>query len=106
MKTNKKRLPPLTDEEEARIQAGIAVDPDAPELTDERLAAMRPATEVFPESFFESIDEMRRSRGRPPSANPKRPVTIRLDADVIDRFKATGKGWQSRMNEVLRKAKP
>jgi uncharacterized protein (DUF4415 family) len=31
-------------------------------------------------------------------------VTLRLDADLIDRFRATGKGWQSRMNEALRKA--
>lgn len=32
----------------------------------------------------------------------KVPVTIRLDADIVDRFKATGKGWQSRINDLLR----
>ncbi len=42
--------------------------------------------------------------GRPKSDNPKRAISIRLDAEVIDRFKATGDGWQSRMNEALRKA--
>jgi BrnA antitoxin of type II toxin-antitoxin system len=31
-------------------------------------------------------------------------VTLRVDADLIDRFRATGKGWQSRINEALRKA--
>jgi hypothetical protein len=42
-------LKPLTDEEEARIQAGIASDPDNPELTDEQIAMARPFREVFPE---------------------------------------------------------
>ena len=35
---------------------------------------------------------------------PKKQVTLRLDADLIERFRATGKGWQSRINEALRKA--
>lgn len=42
--------------------------------------------------------------GRPPSANPKKQVTLRLDPDVVERFRATGKGWQSRINAELRKA--
>ena len=42
--------------------------------------------------------------GRPPSANPKKQVTLRLDPDVLEKFRATGKGWQSRINAELRKA--
>lgn len=42
--------------------------------------------------------------GRPPAENPKRQVTLRLDPDVIEKFRATGKGWQSRINAELRKA--
>ena len=42
--------------------------------------------------------------GRPLSENPKRQVTLRLDPDVVERFRATGKGWQSRINAELRKA--
>jgi hypothetical protein len=42
--------------------------------------------------------------GRPPSENPKKQVTLRLDPDVVERFRATGKGWQSRINAELRKA--
>ena len=42
--------------------------------------------------------------GRPPSANPKQQVTLRLDPDVITAFRATGRGWQSRINAELRKA--
>lgn len=41
-------------------------------------------------------------RGRPKLANPKRQVTLRLDADLIDRLRATGPGWQSRINDILR----
>ena len=40
--------------------------------------------------------------GRPPSENPKKQVTLRLDPDVLEKFRATGKGWQSRINAALR----
>jgi uncharacterized protein (DUF4415 family) len=43
-------------------------------------------------------------RGRPRSDNPKVPITIRLDRDLVDWFKRGGDGWQTRMNEELRKA--
>jgi uncharacterized protein (DUF4415 family) len=43
-------------------------------------------------------------RGRPPVDAPKVPVTIRLDADLVARLRASGQGWQSRVNEALRKA--
>ncbi len=43
-------------------------------------------------------------RGRPKSDKTKKAVSIRLDPDVIDWFRATGAGWQSRINESLRKA--
>ena len=42
--------------------------------------------------------------GRPLSENPKKQVTLRLDPDVVEKFRATGKGWQSRINAELRKA--
>jgi uncharacterized protein (DUF4415 family) len=79
----------------------IGEDPhDVRPLTDEDFAAMRPFAEVFPEA----AEEIRRKRGRPPSENPKQAIKLRLDADVIERFKAGGAGWQTRMNEALRKA--
>jgi uncharacterized protein (DUF4415 family) len=43
-------------------------------------------------------------RGRPKSKNPKRPVSLRLDPDVLAHFRRSGRGWQSRINAVLRKA--
>jgi uncharacterized protein (DUF4415 family) len=70
------------------------VDPDdAPELTDE---------------WFETADvydgEKLISRGRPKSAFPKQAISLRVDADVLEKFKAEGRGWQGRMNDALRKA--
>lgn len=43
-------------------------------------------------------------RGRKPSGKSKRLLTLRIDPDVIDAYKATGDGWQRRMNDTLRKA--
>jgi uncharacterized protein (DUF4415 family) len=42
------------------------------------------------------------TRGRPKLANVKRSTTIRLDADVIEKFRAQGPRWQSRINEALK----
>ena len=38
------------------------------------------------------------------AADPKLPVTLRLDSDVVRHFLATGKGWQTRINDILRKS--
>ncbi len=43
-------------------------------------------------------------RGRPKLDNPKQQVSLRLDPDVIEGFRATGPGWQSRINDTLKKA--
>lgn len=77
---------------------------DFPEMTEEELAKMRPAREVLPAEFFMAMDELRRSRGRPLAEHPKKQVTLRLDEDVIAKFREGGQGWQGRMNAALRKA--
>jgi uncharacterized protein (DUF4415 family) len=41
-------------------------------------------------------------RGRPKSDSPKLALTIRYDAEVVEAFRLTGKGWQTRMNDALR----
>lgn len=43
-------------------------------------------------------------RGRPHSSNRKHPVSLRLDPEVVAHFRRSGRGWQSRINAVLRKA--
>jgi len=45
---------------------------------------------------------MKRTRGRPKSDETKVFTAIRLDADLLKTFKATGKGWQTRVNAALR----
>jgi len=45
-----------------------------------------------------------RPRGRPKSAAPKKAVSLRLDADIVAYYRATGPGWQSRINAALRRA--
>ena len=74
---------------------------DAPDLTDD----------FFDRAELRDGDRLLRPaegtltrRGRPRLANPKRQVTLRLDADLIDRLRQSGPGWQSRVNEILRKA--
>jgi uncharacterized protein (DUF4415 family) len=73
------------------------------DLTDEELASMRPFREVFPE-IAEKMEKAIAARGRPKVEAPKIAVTLRLDPDVLDRFKASGKDWRHRMAEELRKA--
>lgn len=86
---------------EDQIQRMIASDPEAPEATDEQLAQSRPFSEAFPAL----ADAMRRNMGgRPKAENSKVAVSLRLDKDVVTRFKETGPGWQTRMNRALREA--
>ena len=78
------------------------IDPDdAPEWTAETFArgelriggvVVRPATGTLTKP------------GRPPSADPKRQVTVRLDGVVLDRLRSGGPGWQTRLNAILREA--
>jgi uncharacterized protein (DUF4415 family) len=89
-------------EEAAQINAGIAADPDNPELEADWFKRARPAREVMPPEFFEAWDKLRRARGRPPLETPKVATAIRFDADVLAGLRATGKGWQTRVNDAMR----
>jgi uncharacterized protein (DUF4415 family) len=75
-----------TDVEEALIQAGIDSDPDAYSLTDAEWAAVKPNIKI----------------GRPKAEITKERITIRLSRDVLARFRATGQGWQTRVDSALR----
>ena len=77
-----------------RSYAQKPVDPDdAPELTKE---------------YFERADLYHGGklirRGRPPSDNPKQALKLRIDPDVVEHYRATGPGWQTRINDALRRA--
>lgn len=54
--------------------------------------------------WVERFAKARVERGRPKAAVTKTSVTLRLDPDVVESFRATGKGWQGRINAALRKA--
>jgi uncharacterized protein (DUF4415 family) len=90
----------ITDSEEVVILAQIVSDIDAAEASDVELALAKPFAEAFPDL----MQSTRRGRGRPAIANPRQQISLRLDGDVIAKFKSTGKGWQGRVNEALRKA--
>ena len=73
--------------ENKKIVAAAKADPDAQPLTKTQLNAMVP---------------MRSLRGRPKSENKKQLVSVRYSAEVVEFFRASGEGWQSRMDGVLR----
>ena len=76
-----------TASEDAEITRAIAADPDAaPDLS-------KPVPGIV------------RQTGRPLKPDRKVSVTLRLDRDVVERFKASGAGWQTRINAVLKKTK-
>lgn len=80
-------------------KTSVTLDDDAPELTEAELAEMRPAREVMNAEQFAAVTSVR--RGRPKAKTHKVPVTIRLDPEVVETYRATGDGWQTRMNECL-----
>ena len=72
---------------------------DSPELTRADFAKARPFSEVFPDLSA----SIRKGRG-PNKAPTKKLVSLRLSPEVLDHFKSTGEGWQSRIDDTLRKA--
>jgi uncharacterized protein (DUF4415 family) len=83
---NKRKIVMPTDEEDAAINRGIAADPDTYEVPAEDFKKMKPLG----------------ARGRPRLETPKVLLSVRYDADIVETFKATGDGWQTRMNDALR----
>jgi len=73
-------------------------DGEVRELTRDDLKKFKPAKDVLPKELLAVLPK----RGRPPLETPKKAVNIRLSDDVVTAFKATGKGWQTRINDVLR----
>ena len=75
-----------------------ALDTDNPEATKEWFARARPARDVLPELVGEATakDMLAPKRGRPPLGQTKEHVNIRLDADIVQSFRASGAGWQTR----------
>jgi uncharacterized protein (DUF4415 family) len=75
-----------TDEEDAAITAAAMSDPDAVPFTDAEWEQVKPLVR----------------RGRPLGSGSKMQVTLGLDVDVLEKFRASGDGWQTRINDALK----
>jgi uncharacterized protein (DUF4415 family) len=95
----RKTKPRIKTKREVKYTAADLADVENPPLTDEELSRLRPAREVIPDV----LKLVRRFRGRQ-KAPTKRLISLRLDPDVVDHFRARGPGWQARINSTLRKA--
>jgi uncharacterized protein (DUF4415 family) len=70
-----------------------------PEWTRRDFAQAKPASEVLPP---EVMAQFKNKGGRPRIENPKQAVKLRIDADVLAKFRESGPGWQTRINGILR----
>jgi uncharacterized protein (DUF4415 family) len=97
-RAHKRNVRAIGASEEARIQAGIATDPDNPEWTAQDFGRAK--------RFARALPGLAKKRGvRGPQRKPtKVAVSLRLTREVLERFKAGGAGWQARIDEALKKA--
>lgn len=78
----------------------IDKDGEVRELTEEDLKKFRPFSEVKPELFAKIQKNV---VGRGPQKSPtKIPVSIRVSPEVVEYFRSAGKGWQSRIDKILK----
>lgn len=91
--------PTRPERDRGYTQADMEDVSDTPEFTEEEMAKAKPFVEVFPEL----ATSVKRTRGKQ-RAPTKQLISLRLDRTVIDAFKASGPGWQRRMNEALKSA--
>jgi uncharacterized protein (DUF4415 family) len=96
----REQLARMTDHEDREITEAALTDPDNPPLGNDRLARMRPVSEVTPE-LLDFVKRARRSRG-PGRAPRKELVSVRFSPEVLAHFRASGEGWQTRMDTALK----
>lgn len=78
-------------------------DRDNPEVTAEHFAAARPVTEAWPADLVKAFHAQQRRRGRQKTPT-KQLVSLRIERQTLDTYRATGRGWQTRIDEDLAKA--
>ena len=88
----------------ARRRKPEMVDDDNPALTPEWFGRARPAADVLPDLIGAKAAAplLKPKRGRPAKAAPKQATNIRFSPEVLAYFRATGPGWQTRVDEVLK----
>ena len=91
-----------TKKEDAFIDTGINADPDSKELSNDFLKNTKTASDFFEPETYSALLSLKKKRGRPKLKTPTVFTAIRLDGDLVEIFKGTGKGLQTRVNEALR----
>ena len=83
-------------------------DDDNPEWTKGDFASAEPAANTLPRFIGENATRelIRRNRGRPQNVDKKVNQTLWLDADVVEAYREEGRGWQTRINKILRENMP
>ncbi|HXA23848.1 MAG TPA: BrnA antitoxin family protein [Acetobacteraceae bacterium] len=82
-------------------------DEENPEWTPEEMRHARPALDLVGQVFgTAAATALRRGRGRPEKPDRKVNLTLRIDPDVLEAYRHEGKGWQTRINQVLREHMP
>jgi uncharacterized protein (DUF4415 family) len=89
--------------EDKKIEKGILNDPDTFEASDEEFANAKPAKDLLPTGVYQEVLKRRRGQRGSQKAALKEQVTLRLDAQILAHYRSTGKKWQSRLNEDLRR---
>lgn len=79
-------------------------DSDAPEMSTKWFKNAKYGLDGLAEIVGEEFVAPLRQRGRPKVTEPKEHVNIRLDAQLVEHFRSTGKGWQTRLNDFLNKS--
>ena len=82
----------------------IKADGEIRNLSAADMKLFKPAKEVLqPELYKELVAMNKAARGRPRLEKPKQAIKLRLDVEIIEAFKSTGEGWQTRINALLKK---
>jgi uncharacterized protein (DUF4415 family) len=80
------------------------IDDEIPELDEAWFRRARPAAEVLPPELLAILPKRKPGQRGPQRTPVKKKISLRVDAEVLAHYKATGPGWQSRVNEALKKA--
>ncbi len=91
--------------EEKQIAAGIKKDQANPQWTNADFAQAKPAAEFFePETYTGLVELAKRGRGKrgPQKAPTKIAASVRFDPDVLERLRASGRGWATLVNDTMR----
>jgi len=78
-------------------------DGEVRELTADDVRSFKPIAEVDP-GMVEAMKEFRRKVGRPKALSPKKHIGFRLAAEIVEGIKATGPGYNARVEKALREA--